>query len=216
MIESTSSHIHGIRPGKLSAGERQETLIRRAWRPDERRIVVRGLLGRASIAIEPLICGIVFGVLTVGMFAAPHFSPRWVNRDIIILAPVFAVGVLACAIWGVGVLFAPVRALLHTLRPIYLVDGYIRFRGRDATSAADTNGYVAVLTEERRVACEWPTLGLVELDDAVRPALCEFTEYGGVHAIDGRPTGVLPSAMPPLGVGIAPREPRGGNEFAGR
>jgi hypothetical protein len=103
-------------------------------------------------------------------------------------------------------MFAPVRALAHTLRPIYVVDGYIRYRCRDADSAEDSNGYVAVLTEDRSVACEWPTLGEVELPNDARPALCEFSEYGGVHSIDGRSTGVLPSRMPALGVGMHGRK----------
>jgi hypothetical protein len=103
-------------------------------------------------------------------------------------------------------MFAPVRALYHTVRPIYVVDGYIRYRRRDASSAAGTNGYIAVLTEDRTVACEWPTLGHVELPDLTRAALCEFSEYGGVHAIDGRATGILPARIPALGVGISSRK----------
>ena len=55
----------------------------------------------------------------------------------------------------------------------YTVDGYLRYRGRDEQSAPETNGYIAVLTEDRRVACEWPTLGQIELPSHIRPALCE-------------------------------------------
>jgi hypothetical protein len=168
--------------------------------------VLRGFFGRLSIAVEPLLCGMVFAAITFGVFRAHQFSPQYVQEDIVIIAPVFGLGMLACAVWLLGVMFAPVRALAQTLRPIYVVDGYIRYRRRDRHSRDDTNGYVAVLTEERLVACEWPTLGEIELSDLTRAALCEFSEYGGVHKIDGRSTGVLPGRIPPLGVGIHGRK----------
>ncbi|MDB5095335.1 MAG: hypothetical protein JWO85_3436 [Candidatus Eremiobacteraeota bacterium] len=205
-MTETSKIITGTRPGRLSNEERAKSLIRRPWTRAERRVVLMGFFGRLSIAIEPLLCGIVFSVITFGIFAAPRLSPRWVNPDIVIIAPVFGLGVLGCAAWALGVMLAPVRALYHTTRPIYIVDGYIRYRRRDAASSADTNGYIAVLTEDRAVACEWPTLGHVELPDLAKAALCEFTEYGGVHTIDGRATGVLPKRLPALGVGISSRK----------
>jgi hypothetical protein len=157
-------------------------------------VVINGFLGRLVIAIEPAICGAVFLALTVGMV---------VNRDkgIIVLAPIFALGVVAFGIYAFAVMLAPVRALLHTLGPIYIVDGYVRYRGRDGGSEDDSNGYIAVLTEDRRIACEWPTLGDIELPELARPSLCEFSEYGGIHTIDGRSTGVLPGRIPAFGVG---------------
>jgi hypothetical protein len=205
MIETTKI-IHGVRPSRLSADDRAKTLIRRPWTRSERRVVLHGFFGRLSIAVEPLLCGMVFAAITIGVFWAPRFSPKYVHSDIIVIAPVFGLGVLACAVWLLGVMLAPVRALAQTLRPIYVVDGYIRYRRRDRHSRADTNGYVAVLTETRLVACEWPTLGEIELPNLTRPALCEFSEYGGVHKIDGRSTGVLPGRIPPLGVGIHGRK----------
>ena len=205
MIDTTKI-IHGVRPSRLTADDRAKTLVRRPWTRSERSVVLTGFFGRLSIAIEPLLCGAVFAFITFGLFWAPRLSPRWVNPDIIVVVPVFGFGVLACAAWALGVLFAPVRALTHTLRPIYIVDGYIRYRRRDLRSAEDTNGYIAVLTEDRCVACEWPTLGEIELPDLTRPALCEFSEYGGVHNVDGRPTGVLPARIPALGVGIHGRK----------
>lgn len=201
-----TSIIHGVRPSKLSADERAQQLIRRVWTRAERRVVLAGFFGRLSIAIEPFICGVMFAVITVGIFAAPHLSPKWVPKDIVIVAPVFGLGVLACIAWALGVMLAPARALLQTVRPIYVVDGYIRYRGRDEHSDANTNGYVAVLTDDASIACEWPTLGQIELPRAVLPALCEFSEYGGVHSIDGRPTGVLPARIPTFGVGIHGRK----------
>ncbi|MDB5026800.1 MAG: hypothetical protein JWO66_489 [Candidatus Eremiobacteraeota bacterium] len=206
MTEATKTIIKGVKPSRLSADERAQTLIRRPWTRAERRVVLTGFFGRLSIAIEPMLCGLVFGAITLGVFFAPKLSPRWVNPDIIIIAPVFGLGVLACAAWALGTMLAPVRALVHTLRPIYLVDGYIRYRGRDTTSSIDSNGYVAVLTEDRIIACEWATLGTIELPDLSRPALCEFSEYGGVHRVDGRSTGVLPDRIPALGVGIHGRK----------
>lgn len=195
-----------MRPSRLTADERAKSLIRRPWTRAERLVVLTGFFGRLSIAVEPLICGVVFAAITAGVFAAPYISPRWVNKDIVIIAPVFGLGVLACIAWALGVMLAPARALAHTIRPIYTVDGYIRYRGRDERSDADTNGYIAVLTEDGRVACEWPTLGSIELPNHTRPALCEFTEYGGVHAVDGRRTGVLPARFPTFGVGVCGRE----------
>jgi hypothetical protein len=207
MIDDTTTKIiHGVRPSRLSADDRAETLVRRPWTRAERDVVLTGFFGRFSIAIEPLLCGLVFAFITFGVFWAPRLSPRWVNADIIVIAPVFGFGVVACAAWALGVMLAQVRALVHTLRPIYIVDGYIRYRRRDSHSSLDTTGYVAVLTEDRRIACEWPTLGEIELPDLTRAALCEFTEYGGVHNVDGRPTGVLPAKIPALGVGIHGRK----------
>ncbi len=167
--------------------------------------MLTGFFGRLSIAIEPVLCGLVFTAITVGVFLAPRLSPKTVAPDIIVIAPVFALGMVACAVWALGVMFAPVRALFQTIRPIYIVDGYLRYRGPDAQSAGNSNGYVAVLTDDRSVACEWPTLGRGRLHDFTRPALCEFSEYGGVHTVDGRSTGVVPDAIPALGVSIMPR-----------
>ena len=50
------------------------------------------------------------------------------------------------------------------------------------------------------------SLGEIELPRFTRPALCEFSEYGGVHHVDGRSTGVLPARIAPLGVGIHGRK----------
>lgn len=199
MSNTTETMIHGYRSGRLSPRERESMLIRRTWTRVERRIVLQGFFGRLMIAIEPAICGAVFLALTLGMI----FNK---DKGIIVLAPIFALGVVAFAFYAFAVMLAPVRALLHTLGPIYIVDGYVRYRGRDTGSNEDSNGYVAVLTDDERVACEWPTLGDVELPNFTRPAMCEFSEYGGVHSIDGRSTGVLPGRIPRFGVGGRSRE----------
>jgi hypothetical protein len=202
----TSTIIHGVRPSRLTADERARTLIRRPWTRAERLVVLTGFFGRLTIAVEPVLCGLVFAAITLGVFWAPRLSHGKVNPDIVIIAPIFGLGFLACVAWALGVMLAPARALAHTLRPIYVVDGYIRYRRRDVRSADDCNGYVAVLTEERVVACEWPTLGEIELPDLAKPALCEFSEYGGVHTVDGRSTGVVPGRIRPLGVGMHGRK----------
>lgn len=198
--------IQGVKPSRLSADERAARLIRRDWTPAERAVVLTGFLGRCSIAIEPLLCAIVFAAITLGVFLAPHLSPKHVNPDIVIIAPVFGLGFLACVVWLVGVMLSPARALAHTFRPIYVVDGYIRYRSPDGRSDEGTNGYVAVLCDDRRIACEWPTIGDEPLPDQTRPALCEFSEYGGVHTIDGKRTGVIPERLPLFGVGIHGRK----------
>lgn len=190
----TDAIIRGFRASHISPLERNTVLIRRMWTRGERSIVLHGLFGRLTIAIEPVICSIVFLALTLGMI----FNK---NKEIIVLAPIFAVGVVCFGIYAFALMLAPVRALIHTLGPIFIVDGYVRYRGRDANSERDSNGYVAVLTEEKRLACEWPTLGEIELPAHTRPALSEFSEYGGLHKIDGRSTGVLPDRIARLGVG---------------
>ena len=205
-MTDTTKIIHGVRPSRLTADERMQKLIRRSWTRAERRVVLTGFFGRLTIAVEPVLCGLVFAAITLGLFWAPRLSHGKVNPDIIVIAPIFGLGFLACAAWALGVMLAPARALAQTLRPIYIVDGYIRYRCRDTGSGDDCNGYVAVLTEDRVVACEWPTLGEIELPNSARPALCEFSEYGGVHSVDGRSTGVLPSRIRPLGVGMHGRK----------
>jgi len=194
MHETTDAIIRGFRASRLSPLERHTVLIRRAWTRAERKIVLHGFLGRLTIAIEPVICGTVFLALTLGMI----FNK---NKEIIVLAPIFALGVITFCLYAFFVMLAPVRALFHTMGPIFIVDGYVRYRGRDENSGRDSNGYIAVLTENKLVACEWPTLGEMELPPHTRPALCEFSEYGGVHKIDGRSTGVLPDRIARLGVG---------------
>jgi hypothetical protein len=81
----------------------------------------------------------------------------------------------------------------------------VRYRPPDADSPVDSNGYVAVLTDDGSIACEWATLGEIPLPAHTSPALCEFSEYGGVHSVDGRPTGVLPDTIPKLGIGLVKR-----------
>jgi len=96
----------------------------------------------------------------------------------------------------------PARAVLETFAPIYTVDGYVRYR---TAPAAHPKYYVAVLTADRETLGEWP---LREWPSSIGervlwPVLVEFSPHGGIHRIDGRTTGVLPTETTPLGIGIA-------------
>jgi hypothetical protein len=188
----------------LSSAQRRTSLAMRKWRVDERRIVRRGMLGRLTIAVEPALIAVLFAWF--GYWIATHGRSDATHNDWI-FSIIFLPGAAAFAIYAVVLMIQPVRALRETFEPIFVVDGYLRTRGRDDFSAHGSNGYVAVLTEERRVACEWVTRGEGDLPFAVRPAMLEFSEYGGIHAIDGRQTGVLPDDFPVLGIG-SNRPPR--------
>lgn len=182
-------NVRGLRAGHLDS-----MTIRRSWTRGERRVVRRGLIGRALIAIEPVICGTVFAGLTVGLvLQRQELTPY--------MAPLFALSCIFCVFWAVGLMFAPVRAYAHTYGPIFIVDGYIRSRKPDADAESDQTGYFAVLDDRRRVVAEWPIFGDLPLTDNVRPALVEFSRYGGIHRVDGRGTGIVPDSLRPLGVG---------------
>lgn len=173
--------------------------VRRPWRPLERRVVRRGLIGRTLIAIEPLICAVVFAALTVALLA--HWpQPQELTP---FLAPIFALAGVFCLVWAAGLLFAPLRAYAHTYGPIYVVDGYLRSRRADtaADDEHDHAGYFAVLDERRRVVAEWPVCGEAMLPDSIRPAFVEFSRYGGIHSVNGRGTGIVPASLRPLGIG---------------
>jgi hypothetical protein len=197
--------IHGYRAGRMTALERDAALIRRPWRRSERAVVFHGFLGRLCIAIEPILCGIMFLALTIGMLIVHTDRLRPTEANMVMLSPIFGIGVIACIFYALVLLWNPTRALVQTFRPIFIVDGYVRYRAPDADSHVDSNGYVAVLTEGNAIACEWPTLGDIPLRAQTVPALTEFSEYGGIHTIDGRPTGVLPDRIARMGVQIIGR-----------
>lgn len=172
----------------------------RRWTPQERRIIVRGALGRLAIAVEPAAISLLFGVFTVGLLRLAADGNQE-HAGLQLLAPIFGLGAVAFAIYAIMLLRAPLRALRETYEPIFTVDGYLRTRGRDDFSPRGYNGYVAVLLEDRRIAAEWPTIGDGDLAAGESPALLEFSEFGGIHRIDGQPTGVLPSNFRNIGVG---------------
>lgn len=163
----------------------------------------RGLTGRFAIAIEPLIGTVFFGLLTWGIVWRAHATAR---PDLVVLAPVFGLAAVGFLCYLIAVLFAPVRAYMQTFKGISVLDGYVRYRGPDRKSEIDGSGYVAVLYADRAVAYEWECFGKAALPEKTIPAIVEFSEYGGVHSIDGRATGVLPQTdLPLLTIGIAPR-----------
>ncbi len=190
-----------------SLDARARALARRPWTPQERGIVRSGLGGRLALAIEPLL-GLLFMVaLTWGIvFRAAHVPS---DASLIKIAWIFALGAFAFGGYFVAVLVAPVAAYLQTFKPIYILDGYVRYREPDEDSEADGCGYAAALFADESVACEWEWLGKRRLPNKTIPALVEFSTYAGIHKIDGKPTGLLPTEeLPPLAIGIATRRGR--------
>lgn len=165
--------------------------------------MLRGLFARLLIAIEPVICAAVFGALTIALIFLPLPASANLTRweSAIVISPIFGLLALAFVGYATFLLWPPVRALVHTFSPIYIVDGYVRYRKPDRHTEGNSNGYIAVLNEDRRTVAEWPSLGEVPVPDSLRPALVEFSFYGGIHRIDGRSTGVVPESLPALGVG---------------
>jgi hypothetical protein len=170
----------------------------RPWTHAERRVVLRGFFGRLTIAIEPLIVAIFFAVLPIALLLR--------KQDIALLsAPIFAFAAIGFLVYAIVLMVPCTQAVLETFSPIYTVDGYIRYR-------MAKNGlpeyYVAVLGADREMLAEWP---LRDWPSAIGkrdqwPVLVEFSTYGGVHKIDGRPTGVLPAEIAPFGIGVAARD----------
>lgn len=173
-----------------------ESVASRPWSRGERRVVLQGWLGRFSVAVEPLLAAAFFSLLPVGLIARKQEIAPFA-------APIFGAAALAFLTYAVALMVPATRAMLETLGPIYIVDGYIRYRRDDCGTAALC--FVAVLDAERRVLGEWPlrawpaSIGQRDL----WPAMLEFSEFGGIHRIDGRPTGVLPSKIAALGIGVA-------------
>ena len=179
-------------------------LAQRRWTERERRIVWRGLTGRFALAIEPLL-GIAFMVfITLGIVWRAHHVPA--DATLIKIAPIFGVGAIAFLGYFIALLAAPMTAYAQTFKPIYIVDGYLRYRKPDQASEIDSAGYVATLFEDKSVACEWAYLGSKPLPDAILPAVIEFSVYAGIHSVDGKPTGLVPDEeLPALAIGIAAR-----------
>jgi hypothetical protein len=180
------------------------SLARRAWTEKERAIVWRGLTGRFSLAIEPLLGMLFMSLLTWGIVYRAQHVPS--DATLVKIAWIFALGAIAFAGYFVAVLVAPIAAYVQTFKPIYILDGYVRYREPDARSQLDACGYAAALFADRSVACEWEWLGKRRLPNATIPALVEFSVYAGIHRIDGKPTGLLPDEeLPLLAIGIATR-----------
>jgi hypothetical protein len=187
----------------MTAAERRALLIRRPWTPEERDIVAQGFWGRATIAIEPALGSLVFLVLMIGMILRGLHAPDDGLVWSLCIAAVFSFGFFGFVAYGVGLMIGPLRALMSTSQPIFIVDGYLRSRPPDARSEEDSSGYVAVLTAEEDVAFEWPAHGNTWLEASMHPVHVEFSEYGGIHKVDGRSTGVLPTGMTKLSIGVS-------------
>ena len=183
------------------AAEQTTFVVSRPWTKAERRVVWRGFLGRLCIAIEPVICGLVFAAITAAVLLAPNGTMTRAEAALV-LAPIFGLATIGFTVYATVLMVPPVKALAQTFAPISIVDGYVRYRRPDVDSETDSSGYVAVLGAERETLAEWPMQGNVPLHDAVRPAHVEFSRYGGIHRIDGRSTGVLPETLTPLGIGM--------------
>jgi len=179
-------------PPPLTPDDRRRLLVMGKWRRHERRVVERGFFGRLIIAVEPGAIAILFSIVAVLLMRNPEHLP---------IAGIVGIGAICFSLYAIFLMIEPFRALRETRKPIFVVDGYLRTRGRDDLSAQGTNGYVAVLLDDRRVACEWPTTGHADLPYAIQPAYLEFSEYGGVHSVDGRETGVVPQPFPAFGIG---------------
>jgi hypothetical protein len=175
-------------------------VARRPWTRAERRVVLRGFFGRLTIAIEPLIVAIFFALLPIGMFLRRQEAT-------LMLAPIFGVAAIAFLIYAIVLISPSARALFETFKPIYTVDGYIRYR---INKDGQTVYYVAALDAEHMILGEWP---LSEWPRSIGerhtwPVVVEFSPYGGIHKIDGHSTGVLPDEIAPFGVGMAGEERR--------
>ncbi len=179
-------------------------LAQRPWTARERNVVWRGLTGRLAIAIEPLLGTILLGLFAWGIVWRAHHVKA--QATLIVVAPIFALGAVAFFIYFIALLAAPLVAYLQTYKPIYVVDGYVRFRPPDEDSAAGECGYVAVLFEDQRTAYEWHCIGMKRYQPRTIPAMVEFSVFGGIHSIDGKSTGLLPEGdLPLLAVGINQR-----------
>ena len=170
-------------------------VARRAWTRAERRVVLRGFLGRLSIAVEPLVVAVFFAVLPVVLALQKQ-------ELALLVAPIFGFAALAFLAYAIVLIVPSAHAVLETFAPIYMVDGYIEYR---ASEDVPPQYYVAVLSADRQKLGEW---ALREWPRSIGkrvlwPVIVEFSRYGGIHKIDGRPTGVLPSEISPLGIGVA-------------
>jgi hypothetical protein len=176
----------------------QSKVASRAWTRSERKVVWRGWLGRLTIAIEPMIVGLFFAVLPIAlMLRRMDFA--------IFVAPIFAMAAIAFILYAIVLMVPCTKAILETYSPIYIVDGYIRYRKAFPPHSPEPTFFVAVLNEDRRILGEWPLREWPESigERELWPVLVEFSPYGGIHKIDGHPTGVLPNTIPSFGVGIS-------------
>jgi len=173
----------------------------RPWTGAERRVVWRGFFGRLTIAVEPFIVGLFFAALPVALLLRKQEIALFV-------APIFALAAIAFVAYSIALMVPCTHAILETFTPIYVVDGYIHYRRKHVPHDIAPEYSVAVLSPERQTLGEWPlrewpkSIG----DRELWPVIVEFSPYGGIHKIDGRSTGVLPSEIAAFGIGIAAQD----------
>ena len=167
--------------------------------------MLRGFLGRLTIAVEPLAVAVFFAMLPIALLLRQQ-------EIVVLLAPIFAFAALTFLAYAIALIVPSAHALLETFSPIYVVDGYVRYR---ISRGGQPEYYVAALSPDQQVLGEWP---LREWPSSIGkrdlwPVVVEFSRYGGIHKIDGRPTGVLPAEISPFGVGVARDAERDPSQF---
>ena len=179
----------------MRRAEWQDEIPSRRWTRGERRVVLRGFFGRFTVAIEPLIVGVFFSLLPIGLLLRKQ-------ETALLLAPIFGAAALAFFAYAIILMVPSTRALAHTFGPIFIVDGYVEYRRRSQDGQETFS--VAVLDPERHTLREWPLREWPRsIGERTRwPAMVEFSEFGGIHRIDGRATGVLPDSIAPFGIGV--------------
>jgi hypothetical protein len=191
----------------MSRDEHFAHLVRRAWTTEERDQVIRGFSGRLLIAIEPFICSIVLALLTIAPFLWTHvheittsglLPPRFTLAQI--LAPILGFGAVGFGIYTVWVMLGPCKAMLSTLAPIYIVDGYLQYRTKRSAEGILKTA-VAILSHEQNAIQEWVAPRTLPVRDGIYPAHVEFSRYGGILRIDGRQIDPPLFALAPFGIG---------------
>jgi hypothetical protein len=119
------------------------SIARRAWRPSERLVVMRGFWGRFFIAVEPLTIALCFTGLSIGLLLRHQ-------EGAIFIAPIFGGAALLFYTYAVVLMMSVTRAVIESFGSIWVVDGYVQYREHLAPNR-DPAYYVAVLDEERRV-----------------------------------------------------------------
>ena len=156
--------------------------------------------------MEPGLCAVVLTVMTWNAFGIHSnetvLRSMWPARCTLaqILAPIFGFAAVSFAAYTIGVMARPIRALLSTYAPIYIVDGYLRYTTEHPTAGRRASR-VEVLTHDRSSIAYWRTQHLLNQVDGIYPALIEFSRYGGILRIDGRAIDPPLRGLAPYGIG---------------
>src|ERR1700730_2688893 len=93
-------------PPPMTPAQRRLTLVMRPWRPDESRIVRRGMFGRLAIAVEPAVIAVLFGWF--GYWMATHGRSDATHNDWI-FSIIFLPGAAAFAAYAFILMAGPMR-----------------------------------------------------------------------------------------------------------